>query len=323
MRPNSMQILKPISHAVYICAVITMLAACNGGAGGTVPPQTGGLRQSKLIPAPAKARLYVSSGRAIRVYKLPITAKSTPVATLKTGKGEPTGMAFDPMDRLFVANLSSKIQVFTQPIVDGAVPSFTLATAGSANDVTLDSTGDAVVGESYPRGCPFCFFGYIEVFAAPITSSSTVSYTLNGGYVTVSVAFNPNGNLWTELAQYSSNKPNGMAEYSSPLRKGQRPIKRFKLGHNFGPTGLAFDSAGNLYVPTRTGVAVYQPPRKKLFTIKASVGEGYLAFDASGNLYLTTDNRKLLKFSPPFSASSRPIVTLDLPNSPAGVAIGR
>jgi len=52
------------------------------------------------------------------------------------------------------------------------------------------------------------------------------------------------------------------------------------------------------------------------------VSGGYLAFDTSGNLYVTTDNRKLLKFSPPFSGSSRPVVTLALPHSPAGVAIG-
>jgi hypothetical protein len=114
-----------------------------------------------------------------------------------------------------------------------------------------------------------------------------------------------------------------MYEYASPLHD-KRPIKHFSVDEcGNGPSGLAFDDAGNMYLPTTTGLEVYQPsPRKKLFTIKASVSKGYLAFGPSGDLYVTTDNRKLLEFSPPFSASSRPIVTLDLPHSPAGVAIG-
>lgn len=318
--------MKHLRNIFTACFSSALLTACHGG-GNTVPPTNGTtfLPISKQIPAPAKARLYVSGGNGIKVYKLPITSKSNPVAVLKTGKGNATGMAFDPMHRLFAANSSKIIEVFTQPIINGAVPAFTLATAGSANNVALDSAGDAVVAESYARGCPFCMFGYIEVFAAPITSSSTVSFTLNGGYATVSVAFNSNDNLWAELADYEASQPNGIQGYASPLRKGHEPIKSFRLGHNYGPTGLAFDSGGNMYVPTRAGVAVYQPhPWRKTVTMKASVNEGYLAFDAAGNLYVTTDSRKLLEFSPPFSASSTPIVTLDLPHGRgvAGVAIG-
>ncbi|MBV8144474.1 MAG: hypothetical protein JO184_05650, partial [Gammaproteobacteria bacterium] len=202
-----------VAVALAACgaAAVLLLAGCNGGVGGIVPAQTGGLgplAHLKLIPEPRKARLYVSGGRDIRIYKLPINAKSTPVATLNTGKGESTGMAFDPTHRLFAANLSNIIQVFSQPIVDGAVPSFTLATATNPYNVTLDSTGNAVVAEDNPHicrpfGCPF--YGEIEVFTAPISKSSTVSYNLDGGYFTVAAGFNPNGNLLTELVpSYSS-----------------------------------------------------------------------------------------------------------------------
>lgn len=316
-----------LAAALTACgaAAVMLLAGCNGGAGGMVPPQTGGLSplaELKLIPAPAKDRLYVSGGREIRVYKLPISAKSTPVAILKTGKGEPTGMAFDPMHRLFAANLSNVIQVFTQPIVDGSVPSFTLATLTNPYNVTIDSEGDAVIAEDKPY-CRFCPFGAIEVFTAPISKSSTVSYNLDGGWATVTAGFNPNGNLLTELAPGDCTfRTNKMYEYAAPLQK-KRPIKHFPVECQYGPTGLAFDSAGDMYLPTRAGLEVYQAsPRRKLFTIKALVSKGYLAFGPSGNLYVTTDNRKLLMFSPPFSARSHPTVTLDLPHSPAGVAIG-
>jgi hypothetical protein len=322
-----MKISNLSRYALGICASVAVLAGCNNRGSNAVPQLNGTtlLPTLNLISASAKARLYISGGRGIRVYKLPITAKSAPVATLKTGKGEPMGMDFDPTDRLFVANLSNIIQVFTQPIINGAVPSFTLATTGSATGVTLDLAGGAVVGESYKRGCPFCIFGYIEVFAAPITSSSKVSFTLGGGYATVSVMFNRNGNLWTELAPYcdSAFRYNTMNEYSSPLHHKHANKKFIVECQDVHPTGLAFDSAGNMYLPTDGGVQVRQAGSwRKLFTIKALVSGGYLAFDTSGNLYVTTDNRKLLKFSPPFSGSSRPVVTLALPHSPAGVAIG-
>jgi DNA-binding beta-propeller fold protein YncE len=317
--------MKHRGSLISACLSAALLAACHSG-GNTVLPPNGValLPTSNLIPASEKVRLYVSGGRAIRVYKLPITPKSRPVATLKTGKGEPTGMAFDPMGRLFVANLSNKIQVFTQPIVDGSVPSFTLATGTNPYNVTFDSTGNAVVAEDRGFCGIFCpFHGEIEVFTAPISKSSTVSYRLYGGYATVTAGFNPDGNLLTEIEPVDCTfHTNKMYEYASPLRK-KPPIKHFPVECQYGPTGLAFDSAGNMYLPTKVGLEVYQlNPRRKLFTIKAPVSEGYLAFDTSGNLYVTTDNRKLLKFSPPFSASSLPVVALDLPHSPAGVAIG-
>lgn len=327
--------MNRVSKLVGACLSAALLVACGRGSSMVLPPtETAVLPTSSVIPASQKVRLYVSGGRAIKVYKLPITGRSTPVAFLKTGKGEPTGMAFDSMGRLFVASLSDKVEVFTQPIVGGSVPSFTLATGTgdcgwscpAPYNVTLDSTGNAVVAEDKPL-CGFCNFGYIEVFTAPISKSSTVSYTLDGGYYTVTAGFNPNGNLFTELAPYcgSPPRPNRMYEYASPLHN-VRPIKHFSVVAcgSYEPTGLAFDSAGNMYLPTEKGLEVYRPahPWRKLFTIKAAVRKGYLAFGPSGKLYVTTENRKLLVFSPPFSASSHPIVTLDLPHSPAGVAIG-
>ncbi|MBV8498492.1 MAG: hypothetical protein JO003_04475 [Candidatus Eremiobacteraeota bacterium] len=323
---KQMKISDLSRYAFGICVSIALLAGCNSGVNNTVPLLNRATLQppSNLVPSSAKARLYVSGGREIGIYKLPITAKSTPIATLKTGRGEPTGMDFDPTDRLFVANLSNSIQVFTQPIKDGDVPNFTLATGTNAYNVTLDSAGNAVVAEDKPKCQSFCLFGNIDVFTAPISKSSKVSYSLVGGYSTITAGFNRNGNLWTEIAPYCSPfRWNIMYEYSSRLHH-QRTVKRFRVECQDVPqTGLAFDSAGNMYLPTDAGLQVRQAGSwRKMFTIKALVNEGYLAFDASGNLYVTTDNRKLFKFSPPFSGSSRPTVTLDLPHSPAGVAIG-
>ena len=236
-------------------------------------------------------------------------------------------MNFDSTHRLFVANAGSNtIEVFTQPILNGAVPSFTLATSTTPSNVALDSTGNAVVAEDRAY-CRFCPFGVIQVFTQPISQSSTGTYGIDGGYFTVSVAFNANGNLWTEMAYYSYSTPNRMTEYRTPLGKKQgTPIQHFDLDvRNDGPAGLAFDAAGNMYAPTQNGLEVYHPrPWRKAFTIKASVSGGCLAFGPNGNLYVTTDNGRLLVFSPPFSATSMPRVTLHLPGGSldAGVAIG-
>jgi hypothetical protein len=319
--------MKHVGYLAFLLAAA--LTACSG-ASSTVPQRDDSVdtlpSPSNLTSASENMRLYVSGSRGINVYKLPITATSTPVAVLKAGN-QTGGMNFDSAHRLFVAAGSNTIEVFTQPILNGAVPSFTLATYTAPSSVALDSTGNAVVAEDRPSCHTICLFGVIEVFSAPISKSSTAGYGLDGGYYTVSVAVDPDGNFWTETADYSDMSSNKLTAYHESLSKKRwTAFRSFNLDvHNYGPAGLAFDAAGNMYAPTQNGLEVYQPhPWRKAFTIKASVSGGGLAFGPNGNLYVTTDNGRLLVFSPPFSASSMPRVTLHIPGRSldAGIAIG-
>jgi sugar lactone lactonase YvrE len=165
--------------------------------------------------------------------------------------------------------------------------------------------------------------GAINVFSAPITSSSTVSFSIINGFTdTRGLTFDSSGNLWI-------NAINGanpiIAKYTPPFSSGSTPSLSFVSSGNI--HGIAFDTAGNLYATGTSGVDVYAPPfsaaTTKSFTMAAS-GPNYLKFDRSGNLYVTDSLGHLLVFTPPFSGSSVPAVTVPLPGSPGlpGVAIG-
>jgi hypothetical protein len=292
------------------------------------------------------SHLYFSDGLnpgSIRMFALPIAVASSPVATI-AGDSGPAGMAFDASHRLFVANNGTgHVQVFTQPITNGAIPAFTLATghvvcahgscfSSGAIDVAFDTAGDLFVASRQPTsvtcdptiGCFAAYRGEITKFAAPVTSSSTASFVITDPATLVTgVAFDGNGDLWAI---------NGAAleEYTPPFSASSVPAISLPIRPC---CGVAFDSAGNMYVNDGTaGVDVFLPPfsgsMTKAFTISQTL-TGFLAFDAAGLLYVTTFNQPggdgVLVFAPPFNGASSPVSSLGsgggLPNQP-GVALG-
>lgn len=301
-----------------ILFVLCSLAACNGGSSGGGPAPT---------PSPSPLRLYVSDGGtpgSVAAYLLPLTAKSVPIVTL-TGGGVPVGMAADSAGRLFVANSATgRIQVFTQPILNGATPFFTLGplVGTLAGDVKVDAQGNVYAPIATSCGFP-CTNVQVEVFSSPVSSSSSasVTFTVQSADFIAShgMTFDPGGHLWTNTGKI----PCSMREFSTPFTAASTPLLAFT--NACAGYGLAFDSSGKLYTSGNGGIDVYSPPfsssSTKDFTI-SSAPPSYLAFDAAGNLYAVAGSN-LLEFSPPFGSTSVPVVTISLSaRTQAGIAIG-
>jgi len=205
----------------------------------------------------------VSGG--IYAFNLPLTATSTPAATISTLGFPPAGsvMSFDATGRLYVAQDS--VAVYSQPIHTGSNPAFRFKTPNgcssppmippcSAYEVSLDSAGDAFVLE-YGNCHPFPCLAVGE-FKAPLTNASAESVPFPIlGYVD-NIALDGAGNLW--LSSSNGLGPSGICEFVPPFNA--TPAFCFSIGGPVYLRGLVFDSTGNLYAASDTGVWVMNPP---------------------------------------------------------------
>jgi len=315
-----------------LVGLAALLAMTNVGCGGSpymqAPPPPPPLSVSKLLAA--------ATNNTIAVYALPITAASTPVATIPDAFV--SGIAFDSAGQMLV-DVGGQIQVFDQPISNGAAPAFVIsAPSGSgllfAGGLAFNAAGALFVGGGLvPNGChEFCTHtASVSVLDGPISSSSVVKFTFvesNGCcFSLVSYeAFDKRGDLWAVVGE-------AILDETAPPFSGNSQTQIALAPPYTIPLGVAFDSAGNMYVSTgrapgsgvQGDIVAYQPPFTAssqptlLFgTTTFDYGNG-LALDSSGNMYAGTSSG-LFMFSPPFTATGTPVVTL--PGSFGIVAVG-
>ncbi len=324
-----MAIRTPLSGALVGLAAV---AAMNFGCGGSpyVHVPTSSTRSTSKILA------VVTNDGTISIYNLPINAFSTPVATIP--ETLVNGIAFDKAGRMFVDVSSGQIQVFNQPISNGATPAFVIVPSGSdqilfEGGLAFDTVGDLFVGGGLtPNGCQHScpYNASVSVLEAPMSSSSAVDFTFlegNGHFSLVSnAAFDKSGDLWAVVGE-------AFLDETVPPFSGNSQTQIALTPPYTIPLGVAFDAAGNMYVSTGRApgsdipgdIVVYHPPFTKssqatvLFGgITFDFGDG-LALDTSGNMYAATSSG-LFMFSPPFTPTGTPVVTL--PGSFDNVAIG-
>ncbi|HEY7993427.1 MAG TPA: hypothetical protein VID24_04420 [Candidatus Eremiobacteraceae bacterium] len=307
----------------------TVAAICNASCGASSAVSNLTIQASGTPERLAVSRAPVSNPGEIDLYAFPMTSTSTPVATLASTNEAPLGLAFDETGRLFGAAGDGRIKVYDPPFRSGANPAFILTTGGGA--LAFDRGGDLFIGGGdVIRNCGTRFHFIpeitpkIKVVNAPITGSSTVTFTIAepttcGGYLVSDIAFDGAGNLWAAIV-------GRLDEFSPPFTSNSTPA----LSISTCASSLGFDSAGNMYVDGCDGIDVFQPPftssMTKAYTISSAAEVDSIVFDSAGNMYARSlvpfsSTNGLQVFAPPFSSTSQPITTFS--GNFAGVAAGR
>jgi sugar lactone lactonase YvrE len=158
------------------------------------------------------------------------TAGSNPaapvVATVSTGVNGPIDVKFDAFGNLFVANYSgSTVTEYAPPYTGAPIATISNGVAGP-NQIALAADGTLAVVNAGA--------GNVTAYAPPYANQTPVTIATPS----FSAAFDPTGNLW--IGTTSS----GIVRYAPPFSTSSATASNGVSS----PFGIAFDSAGNLYV---------------------------------------------------------------------------
>lgn len=254
--------------------------------------------------------LYVGDDQttgSLRVYALPLTSSSAPVASVPMNKAFNIGLN---TTTLAVTDLSGNLYFFTLPISSSSTPYAQFAAGSDGTPVFLAS------GSLYQGGS-----GKINVYTPPFTNSSAPSsFVTTAGLSPAYLAIDPNGNVYeapggnvigvitagaltTTLTAAVGTQFRGLAASATQL---------FACGFN-----------GN-----NNNVYVYSLPLTPAATPAVTISLGTegpegCALDADGKLYVGAIGGKILVFTPPFSGTSAASTTLATSAIIFGIAIGK
>jgi sugar lactone lactonase YvrE len=164
------------------------------------------------------------------------------------------------------------------------------------------------------------------VIGQPDFTTRTPIVSQSGLYNPIGIRFDSSGNLWVV-----NSAANRVLEYSPPFSNGMNAA--LVIGQNnftsdtsaitqnglSGPTRVAFDPLGNLWVSDNNRVLEYSPPFSNGMNAALVIGQNSfttfapatsqdglqnptsIAFDAHGNLWIAdTGNNRVIEFKPPF-----------------------
>ncbi|MBV9646159.1 MAG: hypothetical protein JO043_01705 [Candidatus Eremiobacteraeota bacterium] len=161
---------------------------------------------------------------------------------------------------------------------------------GYSSGTTVDSSGRLwVLFFGTGHGSP----GSVAVFQLPLKAKSVQQYTfvLSGTSDPDHLRFDASGNLWV-----NSYKNQNVFEYTGPFTKSGTLTPAITVSASCcQPSGIALDSAANLYVSNlnSTGtnsIAVFRPPYTgSPYFLNGLSAPGALAFDKNGNLYASSN----------------------------------
>lgn len=228
-----------------------------------------------------KGRLWVANSSANNVQQIDPTSGNV-LATITEGISNPTRLAFDAEGRVYVANESANtVTVYDANLTQCVGKTLTKFLSGPAG-VVADAYGDVFVSNNQSNSVNAYNFDTYPVeryqqdrsgfqFTAPN------ALAIHGDRIYVSL-----GTGDGEDAVISYN----VGEF---LTGDARERVFYTDGKNTGPTGIAFDAAGNVYVSEfySNSWVKFDPSGKLLLVVSSGVlqPEG-IAVDASGYVYV-------------------------------------
>jgi sugar lactone lactonase YvrE len=231
------------------------------------PPFHNGMNASLVIGQKAKA-----------IPTPPPDWSSTVVATSQNGLAAPVGIVFDKYGDLWVADSwNGRVLEFQPPFSNNMNASLVIGERDfttSCNQNTRPVCGDSRT-LNYPVAIAFDAIGNLWVtdtlklgtyaaphyqgrlleFTSPFSDGMEAALVIDVPAGSSSLAFDSGGNLWLGCAACTSNGNGYVSEYDSPFSNSMKP-SHIVGGNNLfatsqtvtNPTGLTFDSAGNLWV---------------------------------------------------------------------------
>lgn len=257
-----------------------------------------------------------SMGDRIVEFKPPLTSGMN--ASLVMGSNHPSSIAFDSAGNLWVAG-GTTVSEFTPPFASDRQPTLTIG--------------------AYTTCDPGPYHLYI-----PPSASATTLCAPSG------IAFDSRGDLWVSdfydlrVLEFVPPFSNGMAaslELGQPLATAftSNSPQALSASSMCGPEGVAFDSAGNLWLADQecSRVLEFSPPFSNGMAAKLVLGQsGFtqgqlykfppagantqghpaaLWFDGNGNLMVAdSSNGRVLTYTPPFSNGMSASSVLGVPN---------
>ena len=313
-----------------------LLAVCGGGA----PPQV------SVFPTPLVRFIYASepSDNAVAIFPGSANGNAAPGQTLsgtKTQLDVPAGLALNA-SALYVANVGGSITIYP-PFVGGNIaPSAfvrgNLTQLTGPATIALDGSGTMYVTNNSLRSAG----ASDSIVAFPPTASGNVypSQWIAGPATQLAqpdgIALDARSNIY--VANTAGNSVTAYAPVSTTITPANEvPFLQIARGATglSGPTGLAIDASGRLWVANGAGdtIEIFAPGTfgnvAPLFTIGGPATKlnrpTQISFDPFGDLDVANANGSIAVFRPvvfPFPASGNiaPSLLISGLNAPQGVA---
>jgi len=362
-----------------VCLALGFLMSCSSSSRSSPPPPLSHTTRYLVVPDYYNARVLIynaafSTGESASVV-LGQSGFTTNVAGLTaSGMAFPNSVAEDNDGNLYVSDsLNNRVLQFKPPFTNGMAaslvigqPDFTTGTANTTQNglsvpwcVAFDGSGNLWVADDGNSRIleykpPFANGMNASVVlgqpnftsnlpAGPPFPYPTTSSGLDGAE---QIAFDASGDLWvtdggnSRVLEFKPPFANGMTaslvigQTDFVSNGGATTASAFE-----GPTGVAFDSAGNLWIGDEGNSRVLQftPPFSTGMSASLVLGQpnftsgNYglaqnevrspfgIAFDSGGNLYVADyANDRTLQFTPPFSNNQNASLVLGKPDFTTG-----
>ncbi|HSY48702.1 MAG TPA: hypothetical protein VLC46_07825 [Thermoanaerobaculia bacterium] len=265
-----------------------------------------------LAASDARAQLYVGNDQpsgGVLQFTLPISASSTP--NFKIGASSVIALGFDAKGDLAVGALGGGLTFFPAPLSGSSTPSATFTNGVSSNVGAIAFTA---AGDFFATS----FGNSVNLFTHPFSNASTPSLAITNANLNsaAGLAVDAAQNLYVANTGGSGANTFGDILVYAPPYTGTPIITGPAIGANYRKMVM---SGTQLFV-----TSVASPGRIDVYTLPItgsnlpafSITSGTnlpeaVALDAVGNLHVgNLGSSTITVYSPPFSASSTPAITL-------------